>query len=1041
MRKLWQSLVLIACLTGPLRAAEPAVPELTRDVLPLIKVHCVKCHGPAKQEAELSLHTAVGLAAGGQNGAVVAAKDLDSSLLWRRVEADEMPPEEPLSAADKDVLKRWIAAGAPGLPAADTAQDKSDHWAFAALAEVPTPTVRDAVRARTTVDRHLLSALEAEGLTFNIEADRRTLIRRVAFDLIGLPPTLAEVDLYLADKAPNAYERMVDRYLASPHYGERWGKYWLDAAGYADSNGYFNADSDRPLAYRYRDYVVRSFNADKPFDRFIVEQIAGDELSGYVPGRDATPEMVSLLEATHYLRNGQDGSGESDGNEDEVRIDRYSALEAASQIVGSSLLGLTLQCARCHDHKFEPVSQREYFQLQAVFYPAFNVRDWQKPNERVLVANLPGELAKWEAHSKAIDDKIAELRTGFAKWARENRPPSVVLLHDEFDPNGPGLAEHWSNVAPGDDTAAGDGPVGLDTAEAPGALRRDGSLAIVESGSGGDRWLSTKQAFDWTPDGENQWVQVTFDLVDNKLGADGQAAERIAYLIALHDFNDNSPVGKGNILIDGNPAGGASVHVDYPGDDSTSAGTFGAARYEPGHSYGVRITNVGKGKYRLEHLVDLVPEDKHLTLQAEDLPDGGFGFEYCCRRSFLVDNVVVERSAPAAEGQGGGAAVVSTLREKQSQLVAEVQALEKTRGPNPGRISSVYERSAAAPEVFLLTRGNHASPGDKVEPGPFAAIADAGNPLDIRPPFDGATSSGRRLAWAQWLTRPGSRAAALVARVQVNRIWQHHFGAGLVATPENLGTSGSPPSHPQLMDYLAGRLIGSGWSIKEMHRELMTSTAYRQASSLPSGDAGKRATEFDPQNRLLWRFNLQRLDAEALRDAVLATSGQLDESLGGPYVRTTRNESGEVVLDAAAGGATRRAIYLQQRRTQTLSFLNVFDTPTIVFNCVQRPVSTMPLQSLSLMNSEFMVTAAAKFAERISAEAPADPSERVRRAFLLATGREPAPEELQAAVGFVIEQQSLHGQTAEVAPAEAERRSWSDFCQMLLASSPFLYVE
>ncbi len=383
-----------------------------------------------------------------------------------------------------------------------------------------------------------------------------------------------------ADTAADAYERMVERYLASPHYGERWGKYWLDAAGYADSNGYFNADTDRPLAYRYRDYVVRAFNQDKPFDRFVLEQFAGDELSGFVPGQDATPEIISLLEATHFLRNGQDGSGESDGNADEVRIDRYAALEATSQIVASSLLGLTMQCAKCHDHKFEPISQRDYYQLQAIFYPAFDIQNWKKPNERFVYANLPGEVERWETRNKKISDEIAALRADFRAWAKSNRPPSTVLFHDEFDESGPPLADNWSNTAPGDDTPAGAPPVALDSAEAPGAQRRGGTLAILESGASGDRWLSTKQSFDWTPEAKGEWIQVTFDLVDDKAVPGGTAAERIAYLVALHDFDDNSPVQRAMCCSTATRPAECRCIWTIPVPTPRGSATFGTSKYQ-----------------------------------------------------------------------------------------------------------------------------------------------------------------------------------------------------------------------------------------------------------------------------------------------------------------------------------------------------------------------------------------------------------------------------------------------------------------------------
>jgi hypothetical protein len=1026
--------LLVLAVSQAVMAADPAAdPELARDVMPALKNHCVKCHGPAKQEAGLALHTAAALARGGENGAVIEPGDADLSLLWRRVDGEEMPPDEPLPAGQKETLRQWIAAGAPGLPAAESSSG-SGHWAFEPLHAPGPPEVGDAARSPQPIDRLVNAKLATAGLTQNPETGRATLIRRVAFDLIGLPPTLAEIEKFLADVAPGAYERMVERYLASPHYGERWGKFWLDAAGYADSNGYFSADTDRPLAYRYRDYVVRAFNDEKPFDRFVLEQLAGDELSGYKPDANVTPEMISLLEATHYLRNGQDGTDSSDGNPDELRVDRYAALESTMQIVSSSLLGLTVQCAKCHDHKFEPISQRDYYQLQAVFYPAMNVDDWLKPKDRQLVVNLPGVLERWEARSRQIDRQIAALKSEFADWARDHRLPSTVIFHDEFSEAGPPLAVNWSNTAPGDDAPGGTPPVELDAAAAPSALRRSNALAIVESGSQGDRWLSTRESFDWTPDAEGEWVQVTFDLVADRLEPGNSGAQRIAYFVALADYNDNDPDRSGNVLFDGNPAGGAVVDLDYPGSDSKRAGELGEARYEPGHNYGVRITNIGNDKYRLEHLYDSLPDDKTIDLTSADLPGGGFGFEYCCGRSFIVDNVIIERSAPGAAQDEQGKQLLETIRAKRQELSAAVQAQERERGEKPGNIACVFERSTTPPDVFLLERGDYRTPGEKVEPAPLSALAHGNEALDIVAPLAGATSSGRRLAWAQWLTHPGGRPAALVARVQANRIWQHHFGAGIVATAENLGVSGSAPSHPQLLEYLAARFVASGWSTKALHREILASAAYRQTS-----DWREDAFAIDPENRLLWRFSLRRLDAEALRDAMLAVSGELEVRFGGPYVPTARNEQGEVTAGADNPNAKRRSLYLQQRRTQMPSFLNVFDSPGIVFNCVARPVSTIPTQSLSLLNSQFTVDRAASLAKRIVAEAGADEAARIGRTFLLAVARAPTPQEQQSSAAFLAKQRNQYA--ANLGNDAADRKAWADFCQMLLASNAFLYVE
>jgi hypothetical protein len=297
-----------------------------------------------------------------------------------------------------------------GLPAAS-----QEHWAYRPVVRPQPPSARGATR--TAVDRFILADLEARGLTLSPEADRLTLVRRVSFDLTGLPPTPAEIDAFLADRGPDAYERMVERYLASGHYGERWGKYWLDTVGYADSNGYFNADSDRPLAWRYRDYVIRALNSDKPYDRFVQEQLAGDELAGYRPGGDVTPATMELLTATHFLRNAPDGTGESDGNPDEVRTDRFTVLEGTLQITMNALLGVTIQCARCHRHKFEPISQQEYYQLQAIFFPAYNPTRWAKPQERVVQVGTRAELAQWKERTECIDREVKAAQAKLAELA------------------------------------------------------------------------------------------------------------------------------------------------------------------------------------------------------------------------------------------------------------------------------------------------------------------------------------------------------------------------------------------------------------------------------------------------------------------------------------------------------------------------------------------------------------------------------------------------------------------------------------------------
>ena len=642
----------------------------------------------------------------------------------------------------------------------------TNHWAFRPIVKPPIPSVQHANLVRTPVDAFVLASLEQKDLSLNLPAECANLLRRLSFDLTGLPPQRHELEQFIADRSPQAYVRAVDRLLASPHYGERWGKYWLDVAGYADSNGYFNADSDRPFAYRYRDYVIRSVNSDKPFDQFVREQLAGDELSGEVSGTPLTPQVLELLTATHFLRNGQDGTSESDGNPDERRTDRATALQGTLQITMNSLFGITVQCARCHDHKFEPVSQADYYALQSIFYPAFPAYD----------------------------------------------------------------ADHW--VKPND---------------------------------------------------------------------------------------------------------------------------------------------------RLRELSNII-------------------------------------SPPSASAQSAR----PTKKGKRSK---------KTEDPNAAKLACVTDILQQPPAMHVLKRGNYDDIGQSVVPAGLTVLCDGSPKLDVRVPYPGSHSTGRRLAFAQWLTDPSSRASALLARVMANRIWQRHFGTGIVATPDNFGLAGAPPSHPELLEYLADVFRQSGWSLKAVHRQILLSTTYQQSSVAPEG-----ALAADPNNRLLSRFPLVRLDAEALHDAMLAVSGELSERLYGPYVPTDRGGDGSIVVQGAGEPACRRGIYLQQRRTQVATVLELFDAPVMVNNCPIRSTSTVPLQSLALLNSDFVRNRAAAFARAYCGTPSTQLA--VRSAVAAAFNREPTPVEQRSSLQFVQEQARTYG--SEKNPRE---RAWNDFCQMLLASNAFLYVE
>jgi hypothetical protein len=719
------------------------------------------------------------------------------------------------------------------------------HRAFQPVVRPNVPPVRG--DARTAVDRFVLAALEAKGIALNPEADRATLVRRVSFDLTGLPPTVGEIDAFLSDQSPNAYEQMVDRYLASPRYGERWGKFWLDAAGYADSNGYFSADSDRPNAWHYRDYVIRSFNADKSYDRFVKEQIAGDEMVRYKPGGDITPNMVEALTATHFLRNAPDGTGESDGNPDELRVDRFSVLEGNLQNVMNCLLGVTIQCARCHDHKFEPLTQEEYYGLQAILFPVYNPDKWAKPNDRVLAVGTKAEVTAYKERTALIDRQVKAAQGGLTAFAD--------ALREQF------LGERLKDLEPAARAAV------IEAAKAPKDKRTAAQKDLVKK-----------------------------------------------------------------------------------------------------HAKAVEVSD--------DDLAKRFPE-------------------------------------------------YAALRDRVKQTIAE---REKERPRPPNQLAAFVETDPNPPAHHVLKRGDRGSPGKEVTPGVPAALCSKGNTYHIGERPKDRVSTGRRTAFANWVTSPGN---PLFARVMVNRIWQHHFGTGIVATPDNLGVSGAKPSHPELLDYLAAEFMTNGWSIKSLHRLILASAVYRQ-SSAPRTELAT----VDPDDRLLAHYPIRRLDAEAVRDSLLAVADELDPRAGGPYVPTTRTGEGTIEIAENANGSHRRSVYLQQRRTQVVTFLSLFDAPSIVTTCGKRTPSTVPLQSLAMLNSEFVRARARALAHRLATEAGGDVGQRLVLAFRVTAGREPLADERRACEKFLTAQRAVYAREKD--PAD---RAWADLCQMLLASNAFLYVE
>jgi hypothetical protein len=773
-----------------------APPIFEKDIVPILAAHCHECHGEETQESQLDLRTLTAMLRGGEQGPAIVRGHPEQSYLIDLVQRGEMPPDQDarLSSSERSLLRRWIRAGAPAeervgqvQPKTSISEDDRSYWAFQTPIKHDLPAVNDNERVRTPIDRFVLAKLERKGLTFSPDVDRVALIRRASFDLIGLPPTPDEVEAFEEESIRNpqsAFHNLLDRVLASPHYGERWGRHWLDAAGYVDVRLF---DGDAGTIYlndgmwRFRDYVFRAHNADMPWDRFITEQLAGDALVDWRSAETFTPEIIELLTATSYLRNIEDHTSEPQYGVKQ----RYDVLFGLMEMVSTSLLGMTLECCRCHNHKFDPLPQRDYYRFMAHFESAYNVHNWTKPQDRWLPDVSPQQRAE-------IDERNAE---------------------------------------------------------------SDGQIAALDK--------QRKQA-----EGAKQ-------------------ADRVAEL-------------------------------------QTAIANLKAQK----RSYG-----------KIQALVDV--------------------------------------------GEG--------------------------------------------PVSRVLRRGDYQALGIIVQPGGLEVVSHA------TPPAEPSSETPPRLELAKWLT---NSTHPLTPRVIVNRAWHHHFGVGIVATPGNFGRSGSPPTHPELLDWLAADFVEHGWSLKRLHKQIMMSTVYRQASRRPAEEQAL-AEQVDPENKLLWRMNLRRIEAEIVRDAVLAVSGNLDRRQGGAPVMLTTPTDGLSMVKRQDNKTDhhRRSVYLLARRVYPLKFLEVFDSPIMSINCTRRDNSATVLQSFAFLNSEFVAAHASQLAARVGNQ-----DDVIQHAYRLILSRRPDNDEVESCRGFLSDQASLY--VAEGADEAAARtKALSDLCQMLLCTNEFLYID
>jgi hypothetical protein len=944
---------------APVEPAGPAV-DFNRQVRPILSENCFACHGPdaSARKAGLRLDLREGAFGKGRSGkrTIVPGKPGESEMVARILaeeETERMPPVKSgkkLTREQADVLRRWIEQGAPW----------SEHWAFIPPRKPALPHVRNPGWARNPLDTFVLARLEKEGLSPSPEADRETLIRRLSLDLIGLPPTPAEVDAFLADPSPDAYQKVVDRLLASPRYGERMALPWLDGARYADSNGY-QADYER-FMWPWRDYVIDSFNANKPFDRFTVEQMAGDLL----PGSTTEQKVATGFHRNHRINT--EGGIIAEEWRVEVVADRVETTAAV-------WLGLTMNCTRCHDHKYDPITQKEFYRFFAFFnnVPESGVGAEQPINHPPVVRTprwsdlsrlreLEERIRYAEEVVKEKEKKLADRLSAWERKAHTLKPGPVwtALTPSEATASGGAkLTTREGNIV---EVAGANPPRDTYTIRSAVPSKRFSALRV-------EALPDQRQAGKGPGRSENGNFVLT--RVSLEVGGKSVPLTRAAASFSQQGY----PV---SAALEGKEDKGWAIH---PRVGQTHRATFApAAPVEvPDGKVVVRLEFHSQfaghqfGRFRL-YVTDAdhpfepgeLPGDIHAILQ-----------------------VPVEKRTPAQQN-----ALLLYYREHHAgELTAADQAVKAARKARDDFQASfptvmVLEEMPTPRDAFVLIRGQYDRRGDKVTAGLPAALP----PLPKDAPLN-------RLGLAKWMVDPGH---PLTSRVAVNRFWEKVFGAGLVRTSENFGVQGEPPSHPELLDWLAVEFVESGWDVKALHRLLVSSATYRQKSAVTPP-----LLEKDPENRLLSRGPRYRLQAEMVRDNALAITGLLVNTIGGPSVRPYQprgvwdetNVYGNLrnYQHDKGPGLYRRSLYTIWKRTAAPPSMLLFDSPSRELCAVRRPRTNTPLQALALLNEVTFVEAARVLGERMLVEGGKTAEERITFAFRLALARKPSPEELRVA--------------------------------------------
>jgi hypothetical protein len=903
-----------------------------RKVRPVFVARCLGCHGD-KQMGGLNLSSAEGFLKGAASGPIFSADRPESSHILEVIGYQgsiKMPPGNRLSDSEIGDITTWIKmgapwpGGAPGVPKSTSAEDKpkisEKQWWTVAPRKLSPPSVRSREWARNPIDQFTLAKLEQNGLAPAPPAAKAVLLRRATYDLTGLPPTGKELQDFLADSSPDAFARVVDRLLASPQYGERWGRHWLDVARYADSNGLTN-DRLYPNAWRYRDYVIDSFNHDLPYNRFVIEQIAGDLL----PPPDGAVNNKSII-ATGFLALGSKPFVEKDKTKMV-----YDTIDEQIDVTSKAFMGLTVSCARCHDHKFDPISTKDYYSMAAIFASTRSFGQVEEPSRPYQAPLVSADIYK------AYDERQQEIA---AKQREINdfTERAVDTYRETFRPKLAGyMIAAWH----------------VSKNESVETVAREGSLdpAILK-----------------------KWVEY--------FQGKGFGAGQRPYLDAWRQ---------------------ASVDKIQ-----TVAATY-EARYDTAARKWKQQTQESDKEVEATVAKGLVPVAKS-PFKPESADDRFFGDVGFGDGPFGLPQRGAEKLLPAQ--------AQSQIAELRKQL----DALRKSAPPEPPMASAIAEGAVVSQHVYL--RGDHKTLGPEV-PRAFPHVLAGENPPPVH------EGSGR-LELANWLARADH---PMTARVMVNRIWQWHFGEGLIRTPNNFGKQGEPPTHPELLDYLATSFVESGWSIKAITRLIMLSNTYQMSSAAP-----ELSLKSDPQNLQWSRFSRRRLDIEEIRDSMLALDGSLDLTMGGTLLgaRTASGATEPAATTRDPMKSNRRTVYLPLQRANLLPLLTLFDFGDAATSAAGRSKTNVAPQALFMMNSDFVDQRARQLAQKLLKDAAA-PSDFVAQAYLTVLDRQPDSEELAAAVEYL--RAAPERLAPNVTEEEKRLRAAQSLTRVLLSSNEFLYLD